>query len=82
MRQLLRPLEFLQTHGLQRTGFDSRVIDDHDAAGGADAVDSHQEACPGNGILGVWNIHQIACQTRELQERSTGIQLESQPLAR
>ena len=81
-RELLRALEFLEPHRLQRAGLDARVVDDDHAVRAADHADAGQQPAARHGLLRVGHVEQVARAGRQLQPRSARVEQQREPLAR
>ena len=61
-RDLLHSQDFLQSHGLNRSGFNAGVTGHHHAARAAHKTNAGHHATARNGLLGVFLVLQIAGQ--------------------
>jgi hypothetical protein len=79
---LLCPLEFLETHRLQGTRFDARIVDEHDAMRAADEPDAGEQAAARDGLFGIRHVEQVPRASRQFQERGAGVEQQGKAFAR
>ena len=81
-RDLLRALQLLQPHGLQRARVDAAVVGDDQRPRARDQADAHDLPTPCGGLVGVGRVLQPTCERREFQKRRARVQQALHPLAR
>ena len=80
-RQLLRPLEFFQPHGLQCAGLDAGIVDHDHAARTADLADAGEQSAARRRFLRIGVVQQVTCAGRDLQVRRACIEQQGEAFA-